>query len=76
MADIKTKLHIAILFYQCVESDENLLPHTVQEIKELFKEITDCCAGVAEIVYKPVPPFVKCLEMCISIAVSFMFLSP
>lgn len=76
MADIKTKLHIAILFYQCVENDENLLPHTEQEIEELCKEVNDCCAGVAETVYKPVSPFVRCLEMCISVAVSFMFLSP
>ena len=76
MADIKTKLHISILFYQCVESDETLLPHTEQEIKELCKEVTDYCAAVTEIVCKPVPPFVKCLEMCISVAVSFMFLSP
>jgi hypothetical protein len=75
MAGVNATLNIAVLFHQYAENDENLLPHAEQEI-ELCKEVTDCCAEVAETVFNPMPPFVKCLEICLSVAVSFMFLSP
>jgi hypothetical protein len=42
MADMKTKLNIAVLFHDCIEDDENLLSHAEQEIEELCKEVTDC----------------------------------
>jgi len=76
MAGGNATLNIAVLFHQYAENDENLLPHAEQEIEELYKEVTDCCAYVGETVFIPLPPFVKCLEMCIPVAVSFMFLSP
>lgn len=76
MAGVNATLNIALLFHQSAENDENLLPRAEQEIEQLCKEVTDCCAEVAEMVFIPMPPFVKCLEMYISVAVSFMFLSP
>jgi hypothetical protein len=76
MTGVNVTLNIAALFHQYAKNDGNLLPHAEQEIEELCKEVTDCCAEVAETVFKPMPPFVKCLEMCISVAVSFMLLSP
>lgn len=76
MADVKTTLNIVILFHHYAENDENLLPHAQQEIEELCNKVTDCCVEVAETMLKPMPSFVKCLEICISVAVSFMFLSP
>jgi hypothetical protein len=76
VADVKTKLNIAVLYHQYAENDENLLPHAEQEIEELCWEVPDCFAEVAETMYRIMPPFVKCLELCISVAVSFMSLSP
>jgi len=76
MAGANATLNIAVLFHQYAEIDENLLPHAEQEIEELCIEVTDCCAEVTEMVFIPMPPFVRCLEMCISVAVSFMFWSP
>jgi hypothetical protein len=76
MADMKAELNIAVLFHQHAENDENLLPHAEQEVEELCREVTDCFAEVANTVYELMPPFVKYFELCISVAVSFMFLSP
>jgi len=71
MADMKTTLNKAVLFHQYAENYENLLPHAEQEIEELCKEVTDRCVEVAETVFKHMPPFVKCLEMCISVSSIF-----
>jgi hypothetical protein len=71
IADVKTTLNKAVLFHQYAENYENLLPHAEQEIEELCKEVTDCCVEVAETVFKPMAPFVKCLEMCISVSSIF-----
>lgn len=76
MDGVNATLNIAVLLHQYAENVENLLPHAEQEIEELCKEVTDCCVEVADTVFRPMPPFVKCLEMCISVALSFMFLSP
>jgi len=76
MAGVNATLNIAVLFHQYAENYENLLPHAEQEIEGLCKDVIDCCAEVAETVFISMPPFVKCLEMCISVAVSFVFLSP